>query len=86
MANGASGDVFLMLPRVLLQGGASTDGFGVGGLGLPARTGTSKRRGRALKDYIANRGKASFIWDDVRARLGRAITFLGELRLGSPRY
>ena len=35
MANEAGGDVFLLLPQVLLEGGASTDDFGVGGLGLP---------------------------------------------------
>ena len=34
MADGASGDVFLLLPRVLLEGGTSTDGLGVEGLDL----------------------------------------------------
>ena len=36
MADVAGSNVFLLLPWVLLEGGASTDGFGVGGLGLPA--------------------------------------------------
>ena len=36
MADVADSDVFLLLPWVLLEGGASIDGFGVGGLGLPA--------------------------------------------------
>ena len=34
MADEARGDVFLLLPRVLLERGASIDGFNVGGLGL----------------------------------------------------
>ena len=34
MANEAGGDVFLLLPQVLLEGGASMDGFSVGGLDL----------------------------------------------------
>ena len=34
MADGAGGDVFLFLPRVLLEGGASMDGLGAKGLGL----------------------------------------------------
>jgi len=34
VANGTGGDVFLLLPWVLLKGGASTDGFGMGGLDL----------------------------------------------------
>lgn len=34
MADEAGRDVFLLLPRVLLEGRTSTDGFGVGGLGL----------------------------------------------------
>ena len=34
MANGADGDVFLLLLRVLLEGQGSMDGFGVGGLSL----------------------------------------------------
>ena len=35
MVDGAGGDIFLLLPQVLLEGEASTNGFGVGGLGLP---------------------------------------------------
>ena len=34
MVDGLSEDVFLLLPRVLLEGRASTDGFGAGGLSL----------------------------------------------------
>lgn len=34
MADGADGDVFLLLPQVLLEGGASTNGLGAKGLGL----------------------------------------------------
>ena len=34
MANGAGGDVFLLLPRVLLEGGASMTGLRVESLGL----------------------------------------------------
>mgnify|MGYP007088661532 CR=1 FL=1 len=48
--------------------------------------GTSRRRGKALKDYIADRGKASLIWDDIRTSLRRIITFFGGLRLGGPRH
>ena len=36
MANGAGGDVFFLLPRVLLDRGASVDGFGAEGLSLLA--------------------------------------------------
>ena len=32
----AGGDAFLLLPRVLLEGGASKDGLGVEGIGLLA--------------------------------------------------
>ena len=34
MTDGIGGDVFLLLPCVLLEGGASTNEFDVGGLGL----------------------------------------------------
>lgn len=34
MANWAGGDVFLLLPLVLLEGRASMDGFGIRGLDL----------------------------------------------------
>ena len=33
MGDGAGGDVFLLLPWVLLEGGASKDCLGMGGLG-----------------------------------------------------
>ena len=36
MADGGGGNVFLLLLRVMLEGGASMDGRGVEGLGLPA--------------------------------------------------
>jgi len=36
VADGVGGDVFLLLPQVLLEGGAFTDGLGAEGLGLLA--------------------------------------------------
>ena len=36
MADGVGEDVFLLLPRVLLEGGASTSGLGAEALGLLA--------------------------------------------------
>ena len=36
MVDKGGGDVFLLLPRVLLERGVSVDGCGVEGLGLPA--------------------------------------------------
>ena len=52
---------------------------------MPTEISTSKRRGRAFKDYIADKGKASLIRDDIRTSIWRVITFLGRLRLGSSR-
>lgn len=51
----------------------------------PAGTGMSRRRERAFKDYIAERGKASLIWDDIRTSFRKIITFFGRLRLDSSR-
>ena len=75
----------------LVGRGASTNGFGAEGYRLacsrtPTRTGTSKRRRRALKNYIADGREASLIWDKIRASLRRVITSLSKLRLSGPRH
>ena len=62
MANEAGGDVFLLLPQVLLEGGASTDGFGVGGLGLPIverllEQGRAELRGELFRTILPMGGR-----------------------------
>ena len=43
---------------------------------------TSRRRRRALKDYITHGRKAALIGNNVGTSLERVITSLGRLRLG----
>ena len=62
MANEAGGDVFLLLPQVLLEGGASMDGFGVGGLGLPIverllEQGRAELRGELFRTILPMGGR-----------------------------
>lgn len=45
----------------------------------------SRRRRRALKDYVANKEETSLIRDDIRIGLRSVITLLGKLGLGRPR-
>ena len=73
MANGARIDVFLLLPRILLEGGAFTNGFSVRGLDLAAVKHLVERvlaeGGGELSNYVANRGKAFLVQDNIRTTL-----------------
>ena len=59
MANWAGGDVFLLLPLVLLSihGWLRYKRSRSGYNRTPTKTGTGKRRERALKDYATNGGR-----------------------------
>ena len=56
MADGGGRDVFLLLLQVLLEGGASVDGCGAKGLGLPTVGLGLPTVGRRLKQVRAEGG------------------------------
>nr|POE83445.1 hypothetical protein CFP56_45021 [Quercus suber] len=66
MVDGVTGDVFLLLPRVPLERGASKGCLGMGGLDLataksPGEASSERRRMSSLKDYVVDGKKASLV-------------------------
>ena len=51
-----------------------------------AGMGEGRRKRRALKNYVANRGKATLIRNDVKTSLRRIIPSLGKFGLSGPRH
>ena len=52
----------------------------------PTGASTSRRRRKALKDYVDNGRKATPIWNNVKTSLRGIIPSLGRLRLGGLRH
>ena len=67
MANGVGEDVFLLLPRVLLEGGASKSGLGAEALGLLAKNAywnvQAERGGELSRIMLPIRGRPPLIWN-----------------------
>ena len=81
MADGAGGDVFLLLPQVLLKGGASTTSLGAEGLGLLVierlLEQVQAEGGEEPLNYAANGRKATYVGNNVRTSLKRIVPSLG---------